>query len=163
VRDLWVQIVQAELSQADVYMHQGQMMNPAELDDEITDTTMGLAQSTFANDYHTYDVLYDRAAFPRVTHGCWRARDGSVMVVLANWTFRDARWGGVLDLAGFGFVTAGPPELRPISVRRTDAFGATSADVAFDRLTGRLVLANVAALSVTLVTLRQAGTQPGGS
>jgi hypothetical protein len=163
VRDLWVQIVQAELRQAAVYMHEGQMMIPAELVDELTDTTTGMAQSTFANDYHTYDVLYDRADYPRVTHGCWRARDGSVMVVLSNWTFRDARWGGVLDLEGFGFDTAEPLEPRPVTVRRTDAFGAASADVAFDRLTGRLVLANVAALSVTLVTLRQAEAQPGGS
>jgi len=159
VRDLWVQIAQAELRQAAVYMHQGQMMNPADLVLELTDTTTGMAQSDFANFYHTYDVLYDRADFPRVTHGCWRARDRSVMVVLANWTFRDARWGGVLDLEGFGFDTGEVPPPRPITVRRTDAFGAPVADVDFNRLAGRLVLANVPALSVALVTLRQAGPQ----
>jgi hypothetical protein len=142
-------------------MHEGQMVNPAELVLDLTDTTTGMAQSAFANLYHSYDVLYDRAAFPRVTHGCWRARDGSVMVVLANWSFQDARWGGVLDLAGFGFDTGEFPPPRPISVRRTDAFGATVADVDFNRLSGRLVLANVPALSVALVTLRQAGSQAG--
>src|SRR6185295_2283228 len=42
VRDLWVQIAQAELQKTAPYMHQGQMMNPAELDFARTDTTTGL-------------------------------------------------------------------------------------------------------------------------
>jgi hypothetical protein len=145
--------MRAELDTAGLYMHQGTMQTPATLDYNLTDTTTGLAQSFFANDYHSGDVLYDRANFPRVTHGVWKGRDGTILVVFINWTFEDAAWAGTLDIESMGLGIPGTHRARQIGVQLT---GGVAAGVHFDYATGKLSIDNIPALSVCLVKLEHA-------
>ena len=153
LRDLWVQMVSAELRFARKYLRAGQFEAPAALDAARTDFTTGLADTVYSNQYFSYDVLYPRATTPRVTHGVWRADDGSVCVLLVNWTDTAARWAGTIDLAGCGLGEPGSGASRRIKVERLDSTGTPTETLEFDADTGDLELATVPAFTVTAVTL----------
>lgn len=153
LRDMWVQIITAESGGLLKYLRYGDFHAPAVLDVAGTDFTTGLAQGPFANDYFSYDTLYDRFAYPRVVHGVWKASDGGVCVALANWTDTAAKWSGTLDTATLGLGAPGSAESERITFRRVDASARAVGDVTFDPSTGKLSLASVPALTITVVVL----------
>lgn len=143
---LWRQIVMAEMQDADEFMHQGTMLAPAEIDYALTDTTTGLTGSNFSS--ATYDVLYDRAAFPRVVACPWLHRDGRVCLIGTNWSDTDAKWAGVLDTEGWGFGPPGSQELRRHPPHRTTGVQDRDTDCFFDTRLAKLVLNRVPRWSV---------------
>lgn len=158
IRDLWVQIVTAESNWLIAAgFRYGKFMAPAAVNLASTDTTTGLAQSTYANIYHTFHTLYYGAAFPRVTHGVWQNADGTILVVFANWTDTAARWSGVLDLEGYGLGAAGSSDARRIALKRFNYAGAESGTAQLDSVTGALTLASIPAFTVAAVTLTAGG------
>src|SRR6185436_6501393 len=118
IRDLWNQISYAESNWLlDAGFRYGEMMPPAVVDFAVTATTTGMAQSTWtapAPFYHSYDTLYERAAFPRVTHAIWKAGVGEVLVLLVNWTDTAAAWSGAINTEVCGLGAAGSSDARRI-------------------------------------------------
>ncbi len=161
IRDLWVQIVTAESNWLIAAgFRYGQMMPPAIVNIAATTTTTGMAQSTWtapAPAYHSYDTIYDRASYPRVTHGVWKADDGTIVVVFCNWSDTAGSWSGVLPLTTCGLGDPGSAEARRIQVRRLDYTGAESGSAQFDSVTGTLTLTSVAAYTTAFVELTVGG------
>jgi hypothetical protein len=161
IRDLYTQIITAESTWlCDAGFRYGEMMPPAVVNIAASGTTTGLAQSTWtapAPFYHTYDTIYERTAFPRVVHAVWKHTDGTILVVLANWTDTAAAWSGALPLEVCGLGAAGSAEARRIAVRKLDYTGAESGTAQFDSVTGTITLTSVAAFSIAVVELTAGG------
>lgn len=153
LRDLYKQIHYAETNWLCAKGFRfGEMMAPATVNPTKTPTTVGLANGVYTNVYTSYDVIYDRAVTPRVVHAVWRADDGSVVVVLANWSDTDAGWGGIIDVATAGLGRLGSNKLKTTGIARVNYSRAPSDDVAFDPSTGMLSMASVPAFSIAVVT-----------
>lgn len=162
IRDLWSQIVTAESNWLiDKGFRYGRMQPPATLDFGLTDTTTGMADSTWSSLYQSGDIIWDRTAYPRAVHSIWKGDDGNLCVVLCNWTDTAARWAGTVALEVGGLPAAGSVEAERIVALGHAASGSLFGDVAFDSATGKVTIASVPAFSVMVVTL--AVTSPPAS
>jgi hypothetical protein len=155
IRDLWVQIMRAELNfLLDRGFRYGEMMPPAVVDIAATTTTTGMAQSTWtagAPNYQSYDTIYERTAFPRVTHSFWKAADGTLVGVFCNWSDTAGAWSGTIDTAAFGVGGPGSTGAKRMTVMRVDSTEAVDLDITFDGDTGVLSMGSVAAYSMAAV------------
>jgi len=157
IRDLWVQITQAETNWlcAEGFRY-GEFLGCGEIDPTGTDVTTGRAETTYANIYTSFDVIEDRATTPRVVHGVWRADDGSVRVVMANWTDTSGALSVRLDTEDAGLGAPKSNLLRAVTATRVNSARATQPDVAFDAETGQLSIESLAPFSVAVVILEPA-------
>lgn len=164
IRDLWAQIVRAESGWLiDEGFRYGTMMAPAVLNYASTATTTGLADTTYATDlYNNYDTIYERATFPRVTHGVWKSSTGSVCIVLVNWTDTAGGWSGYLNLESLGLGAPGSEQASGIVVSRFNADGSLNGTAALNTLNGELTLGSVPAFTVAVVTLVAAESSIAG-
>lgn len=170
IRDLWVQLITAEANWITTWFRYGQLLAPATLDAVNTDFTTGLAgagsfgTTIYATTYTSYDTIYDRSSFPRVTHAAWKADDGSVCVIFCNWSDTAGKWAGTIDTLRAGLGALGSARLTSVVAKRLDYTGAESGTVTWSAATGKITLASVPAFSITAVMLTpptDTGTIPG--
>jgi hypothetical protein len=152
IRDLWVQMMQAEIGWIQEYLRYGDMLTPIDLDFESTDWTTGYADTTYTNQYHSYDVIYDRSQYPKVTHAVWRSRqDGSCLVVLTNWTQSICSFGGRIAMQSL--QTGG--RVYTFNASMLDFDGSEDQDTVldFDPDTGDVLVQNIPAYSLKAIML----------
>jgi len=148
LRDLVVQLWTAHASWLPDYMPYGEFLAPATIDYALTEVTSGLSQTTFTSQYWTYDTIYERSAFPRVTHGIWKAANGSVCVLMLNWTGSIASLGGTIDTETAGLGAPASIDLKQVTLDTSKASGCS---VTFDRNTAKLYVRDIAAFSMKAV------------
>jgi len=154
LRGLWEQITKAELNWITEYLRYGDMLPLAEVDFDATDWTVGLADTTYTSAYYNYDVVYDRAQYPKVVHGVWKSKlDGSCLVILANWTQSPAAWGGTISMSHL--QTGGRTFTFGASMRAYDGSPDTDCILEFDQDTGAVAVRNIPAYSVKAILLYQ--------
>lgn len=152
IRDLWVQINHAELNWIQEYLRYGDFMPPGEVDFENTDWTIGRANTTYTTTYYSYDILYDRARYPNVVHAVWRSQmDGSILVILTNWTSSVSSWAATL--ATEAFRSSQHPTTFSAAV--LDYTGAQDGDTLldFNPDTGAVLVQDIPAYSIKAVLL----------
>lgn len=152
IRTLYERIQYAEINWIQEYLRYGEMMPPATIDWTGTDWTQGLSDTTYTSVYYSYDVIYDRTQYPRVVHAIWRSQgDGSILVILTNWTQAVASWSGTLPLHAFTYGRRAATFVASI----LDYTGSADTDTVFDydTATGIAEVQSIPAYSVKAILL----------
>jgi hypothetical protein len=156
LRDQWVAVNRGLITFRD-YIPYGRFLPPAHVDVETSDTTTGYADSFYTGQYVSYDVLYDRAAFPKVLNSVWQSRvDSTLLIVLHNWTGDTARFAGDFSdaIAAAGFEDQ-------IALEVVDALGAVSdVGATLEPDTGIVVVDAVPPFGVVFVRVAAAVVTP---